>query len=133
MKEQDKKRLLIVASLILAAIIIWLLLQKKGNILFRNGEPITNNFGGVNVGGLNFGDRGGFVVPNFGYDPGELSAIGACCVDCGSNARQTRQSYLPASDPLTIVYNAGAAGPTVYNYFNPPPTTYSGRMLIRGG
>lgn len=116
MTEKEKKRLMIVVAVIAAIIIVFLLLRKAGNAIYQQGTGSTNNFGGAEILMPDF-ERQPFVIPDFGYDPTDLSAIGACCVDCGSSARQARTSYAPASDPVTLVYNAGNKGPNIYNYY----------------
>lgn len=131
MTDADKKRLAIGAAIVVALIVFYFLLN-KGNVIQRIAGAVGDNyFGAPEMGGFNFGDRGGFVVPDFGYNPETLSAIGACCTDCGSTARQNRTSYAPASSGPTLIYNAGANGPNVYNYYAPTPVVQTTRPVLR--
>lgn len=120
MSDKDKKRAMIGAAIIAALVILYLLLRGKAGNTVINQSGGATSLGDVFMPGLNFGERAPFVVPDFGYQPESLSAIGACCVDCGSSSAP-RTSYAPASPGVTLVYNAGAQGPNVYNYYAPEP------------
>lgn len=119
----DKQKAIAAGAVILGVAALFLLFRSGANpntVVASNSSGLEGP-GNVTLQNLVF-NRQPFTIPplNVGAPWERLSAIGACCADCSGSS--PRQNYAPAaSRGPTIVFNEGARGANVYNYFAAQP------------
>lgn len=119
---ENQKRIAIVVVVLIVAL---LLFMRGGNA--NAGNTVVNNGGLVEFGDVaspnlsapsfTFNPREPFVLPDFGTNPNNLSAIGACCADC--SPRTATPSYRAPTPGITFITNRGNSGPNVFVYQQP--------------
>jgi hypothetical protein len=126
MNERDN-RLIATFAVVVGFLLLFFMLSNK-----PKSNTIVNNQYDAKTPSASFGDivleRRPFPLPNLGVtrNSATLQAIGACCTDCRPNAGLSNYAY--ASRPATnIIFNEGAKGPNVYNYFAPSPPVQSSK------
>jgi hypothetical protein len=130
----DKEKAMAAGAAILAIAALFLLLRSGGNNdkIVRQNSGAMQQPGNVTLQQVTI-NREPLTIPRLEIPGGweNLSAIGACCADCSGS--RPRQSFEPAaSRGPTIIFNEGARGPNVYNYYNPAPQPYTFRRQIIG-
>lgn len=128
MTEKQKKIAIIAATVIVAIILLLSSKRASGNtIVNQQGVPDIQ----VTIPSMNIPDRSGLVINIPGLpsvDPYSFSPISPCMC----NGAATQQSNV---NPLnfTFVTNQGNAGPNVYNYYSPQPSTGLNMLYGSGG
>lgn len=129
MSEREKKQLIYGSAAVLVIVALWLLFRgRAGTTIYQNGNPLA--MGDISIPGFNMPGRSPFAMPDFANVDTGLSAIGACCTDCG-NRTAPRNSYLPARAPVQLVINEGNRGPNIYNYYTPVSNNPAPSLVYR--
>lgn len=109
---------------IVLALVLALTFRKRDTIIYQSEGLGNVTFGGVQMGEIKVDvPRRDFVMPTFALPPDQFSMISGCCSDCGSKAETV--GYAPASDGVTLVFNEGNSGGSVFNYYETAETAQS--------